>query len=736
MSGLDNAFNMYMQFKGMKRQNRLDELNEQKFKYQQEENTLANARMDAQAKRDSSRLAIQQKEEARAAEIHQANLEGKNLANQEAEFALLAKQGEQLSHRIATNGAAATYADDTYRPVLNKFVGQALRAAGMLPEGITFAGFEEFDMDGPSQDGSSNRYFVPMVQDAEGNQTELGAFLNNGDQAMAFSDEQVGDFIQNITQQYQGATTDMGVSAMVEANTDDPNAGVEVNPVPQNLATQATTTTPAEATPLVEQETAVIRDPLPDEVAPEGTVEVSAIEDDAVEPAQTSDEIVADLVDEVTDQYSQNVQSLAGHTSNEVAIEKKLLQDVMTATGLTQIDAEKAIQNYRVPAERNDSLATNIGQGARNVVDAVVDVGQWADDQITTDNGRRKKMTDFVDEVVKGFNGDIGKIDTSKDAPALAGNQGSQSDRAVKTQTEALKQNPPAAKETDVVVGSTVQMAQEATQNPRKRPTKAQLEKRARNVAIRRSAGESITAKQADNILQTGFIKEDIVSEEEIGSFVYQKRVDGGGNVSYTRLSVSEKARHNAHSEGIAESKLVIQQREAGEKAYNQIFKDRASTALSRAMVTRNTTNGDTGKTSKTDKLGEFNSQEDFGTDAMIFVKNNADLINKYFGFDPTSHKLDAGQQLMLEDVMVAYARSLNTSKDSAGRKFSNAGDFSAFINNSSAQSGLYLLRGEMYSVTKAVNQAMSNNPNLNEEELRQQFSQQFASRAGIKPSA
>jgi hypothetical protein len=372
---------------------------------------------------------------------------------------------------------------------------------------------------------------------------------------------------------------------------------------------------------------------------------------------------------------------------------------------MVEMDAKKAIQNYRFPTERNDSLATNIGQGARNVVNAAVDVGQWADDQITTDNGRRKQMTDFVDEVVEGYKGadDAAKAGGDANKPAVGDQPDSLNNRIYKQKSKEAEDNPPTEQQTqqaDIQVFNTGMIASSSSA---KRPTKAQREERAEYLTLMRISGNEATPAQAERFMNTGYFEAGKKSVVTKGLYDYTMQENPDGTVTFSDPVLNKTAYNNMKSQQKSTAEADLKQRVAD-------YKIMASAAVSRAGIVQ-TKIGDNGKESKFTGVGPFATVDSIGPLSMRFIDNHSHSLTPMLGFDPTTSHLSRGQKRLIEGVMVAYTSALAKSK-TGEISFTNANDFSQFLKTYSATSGSYLIGGRLVSLDEQVDIEMQANPN------------------------
>ena len=91
-------------------------------------------------------------------------------------------------------------------------------------------------------------------------------------------------------------------------------------------------------------------------------------------------------------------------------------------------------------------------------------------------------------------------------------------------------------------------------------------------------------------------------------------------------------------------------------------------------------------------------------------------------GYNFVKGPLDLGAKRALENVATAYAAAVRKSTDSKGRDFSQVQDFSAFIKETSAESGLYVVGNKIYNIDEEIDKAIQRGATADRVALREQL--------------
>ena len=424
------------------------------------------------------------------------------------------------------------------------------------------AGIQKIDTQ-QNEDGSPSYRYALMIDtgetDAEGNPAlkPLSATRGQGDSVPIFTASGTMEYIEKIIQkdrgftnsQVQTASRQLGDENITDAQILGEQETTEAAPAPASLGSN------------------LMQQPQPQEVADPDHVTVTPLPSQDVQqaPVQTQtqpvegeelpiEDIVADLVDEVTDQYSQNIQSLAGHSSNEVAIENKLVKDVMDATGVSVTEAKRRISEYRtqssLPMESEESTSYRVGKAAvdaaksinASVVEPIVDGYSAVSSYV------EEAASDFVDGASDAI---ADKPNTTGGAPTVTTNTG-QETSVQGTSTEVNDKLTKAA--ATVAQNATPQLVEasnaliiNASKKQSKPADRATQDKRAQAIITLVKAGVITTppADKLERFVRTGTLGESKLKSFTHGDWDYVTEVNSMGMViaSQRQLSSGYKSR-------------------------------------------------------------------------------------------------------------------------------------------------------------------------------------------------
>lgn len=255
MATLDNVWAMYMGLKDRRRQAERDQVADDKYADQLQQQALGNIRADEQlrlnqdaAERAKEAVTLEQTrwdglagQRANEKTLQEQNItQGKQtiaagaLKDKTDRLKITGEQAKNLVFRASREGAQQTLNDPTQMPIVENLIAEVLEVNNFLPDGTTFAGFEEIA--GPGRDGKSTKVFVPMMEDANGQKTDIGQMLG-GEGADAFTAEQIVAFIERAGQADYGANTSM----VIDSATNQATAAQEADSLNAQQLGQTTT---------------------------------------------------------------------------------------------------------------------------------------------------------------------------------------------------------------------------------------------------------------------------------------------------------------------------------------------------------------------------------------------------------------------------------------------------------------------------------------------------------------
>lgn len=713
MATLDNVWAMYMGLKDRRRQAERDQVADDKYADQLQQQALGNIRADEQlrlnqdaAERAKEAVTLEQTrwDGLAGQRANEKTLQEQNITQGEQQIAagvlkaktdrlkVTAPQAQKLVFYAKQNGAQAALNDPTQMPIVENLIAEVLEVNNFLPEGTTFAGFEEIA--GPGRDGKSTKVFVPMMEDANGQKTDIGQMLG-GEGADAFTAEQIIDFIEAAGQANLGVNTSMALESVAKAP--EANAGKPLTP---NLGTNTQGTGTQQTSPVVNQtetetQSLANSNPVVDDPA-SGASDPSAVAN-PVEVPLTNQQRVDELVLEAAAKYSDQASNLDPDIQKQ--LEDILLDDVMSMTGANINDAQQMIIESRrnSGAVREDSMpgytglskSGGIGRALGQAVDFVRDTPLVGDQM-------KQYVGDMGSSFVDAFTGS--DADAATTTPLASANitqpkidaKSSLNDKTSAKQEEKIKAKPPTVEEQAQVQSNNIASVIQQQKDGKKRPTQAQRDDRALDLAIRTANGETFTAKQKESYMNTGFLEGTKVANVTIGYNDYEQHIDQYGVVSYKQLGLSGAAI-------TAMNKADVKLNEAQIKATEEWWKKAAPYALSAAGVP--VVNEDSkGK----GNVGAYMNQKDFHLTAQHFMNLHVSSLAPILGFDPRNGPQDRGQERLLTGVMTAYAKAVQASK-SGDVNYSNANSFSAFLKAHSAESGAYLINNKLVHIDEQV---------------------------------
>ena len=714
MATLDNVWAMYMGLKDRRRQAERDQVADDKYADQLQQQALGNIRADEQlrlnqdaAERAKEAVKLEQTrwdglagKRANEKTLQEQNItQGKQtiaagaLKDKTDRLKVTAPQAQKLVFSARKNGALQALNDPTQMPIVENLIAEVLEVNNFLPKGSTFAGFEEIA--GPGRDGKSTKVFVPMMEDANGQKTDIGQMLG-GEGADAFTAEQIIDFIEAAGQANLGVNTSMALESVAKAP--EANAGKSLTP---NLGTNTQGTGTQQTSPVVDPVVDPIVDPTVDPAVRFGNNRADPNANpavaDPVEAALTNQQRVDELVLEAAAKYSDQASNLDPDIQKQ--LEDILLDDVMSMTGANINDAQQMIIESRrnSGAVREDSMpgytglskSGGIGRALGQAVDFVRDTPLVNDQmkQYVGDMG-----SSFVDAFV-GSDSDTATttpVEKPKQYERKTTASSSLNDKTSAKQEEKIKAKPPTAQEQAQVQSNNIASVIQQQKGGKKRPTQAQRDDRALDLAIRTANGETFTAKQKESYMNTGFLEGTKVANVTIGYNDYEQHIDQYGVVSYKQLGLSGAAITAINKADVALNEAQIKKTEAW-------WKKAAPYALSAAGVP--VVNEDSkGK----GNVGAYMNQKDFHLTAQHFMNLHVSSLAPILGFDPRNGPQDRGQERLLTGVMTAYAKAVQASK-SGDVNYSNANSFSAFLKAHSAESGAYLINNKLVHIDEQV---------------------------------
>ena len=722
MATLDNVWAMYMGLKDRRRQAERDQVADDKYAGQLQQQALGNIRADEQLRlnQGSSQRAVEAVNLEQKRYDSKANVRANQLTIQEQTIAqggqqiaagvlkaktdrlkVTAPQAQKLVFSARKNGALQALNDPTQMPVVENLIAEVLEVNNFLPEGATFDGFEEIA--GPSRDGKSTKVFVPMMEDANGQKMDIGQMLG-GEGADAFTAEQIIDFIEAAGQANLGVNTSMALGSMAKA----PEANAGESLTQQNLGTNSQGAGTQQTPPVVNQtetQTQSLANPNPQTDLTESASTYQTPEYNSVEAPLTNQQRVDELVLEAAAKYSDQASNLDPDIQKQ--LEDILLDDVMSMTGANINDAQQMIMESRRngggPAKEQFSGYTGLGfaEGTGRALGQAVDVvkgtvedakGKLVSTAPYSVEDAVEGLSDATSSFVDGFMGS--KAETTPLAPSNISTtnvnaNSSLNDKSSAKQEEKIKANPPTVEEQAQVQSNNIASVIQQQKDGKKRPTQAQRDDRALDLAIRTANGETFTAKQKESYMNTGFLEGTKVSNVTIGYNDYEQHIDQYGVVSYKQMGLSGAAITAMNKADVALTETQI-------KATEEWWKKAAPYALSAAGVP--VTDGDKGKAN----LGEYMNQKDFHLTAQHFMNLHVSSLAPILGFDPRNGPQDRGQERLLTGVMTAYAKAVQASK-SGDVNYSNANSFSAFLKAHSAESGAYLINNKLVHIDEQV---------------------------------
>ena len=714
MATLDNVWAMYMGLKDRRRQAERDQVADDKYADQLQQQALGNIRADEQlrlnqeaAERAKEAVTLEQTrwdglagQRANEKTLQEQNItQGKQtiaasaLKDKTDRLKVTATQAQKLVFSARKNGALQALNDPTQMPIVENLIAEVLEVNNFLPDGTTFAGFEEIA--GPGRDGKSTRVFVPMMEDANGQKTDIGQMLG-GEGADAFTAEQIIDFIEGAGQANLGVNTSMALDSVAKAP--EANAGESLTP---NLGTNAQGTATQQTSPVVNQtetetQSLANSNPVVDDPA-SGASDPSAVAN-PVEVPLTNQQRVDELVLEAAAKYSDQASNLDPDIQKQ--LEDILLDDVMSMTGANINDAQQMIIESRrnsgavredfMPGYTGLSKSGGIGRALGQAVDFVRDTPLVGDQM-------KQYVGDMGSSFVDAFTGS--DADAATTTPLVSANitqpkidaKSSLNDKTSAKQEEKIKAKPPTVEEQAQVQSNNIASVIQQQKDGKKRPTQAQRDDRALDLAIRTANGETFTAKQKESYMNTGFLEGTKVANVTIGYNDYEQHINQYGVVSYKKMGLSGAAI-------TAMNKADVALNEAQIKETEEWWKKAAPYALSAAGVT--VTDGDKG-TGKAN-IGAYMNQNDFHLTAQHFMNLHVSSLAPILGFDPRNGPQDRGQERLLTGVMTAYAKAVQASK-SGDVNYSNANSFSAFLKAHSAESGSYLIGNRLINVENEI---------------------------------
>jgi len=718
MAALDNVWSMYMGLKDRRRQRERDLVADDKYADQLQQQALGNIRADEQLRlnQDSSQRAVEAVNLEQKRYDSKANVRANQLTIQEQtidqggqqiaagvlkakadRLKVTAPQAQKLVFYAKQNGAQAALNDPTQMPVVENLIAEVLEVNNFLPEGATFDGFEEIA--GPSRDGKSTKVFVPMMEDANGQKMDIGQMLG-GEGADAFTAEQIIDFVEAAGQANLGVNTSMALGSMAKA----PEANAGESLTQQNLGTNSQGAGTQQTSPTLDPAVGPTVDPAVgptvDPAVRFGNNRADPNANPAVaDPVQaplTNQQRVDELVLEAAAKYSDQASNLDPDIQKQ--LEDILLDDVMSMTGANINDAQQMIMESRRngggPAKEQFSGYTGLsgGQGVGRALGQIADIDLVSDEMKQGfDKNVATPVKGFFSDIADGFSSsaETTPLDPSNISTTNVNANSSLNDKSSAKQEEKIKANPPTVEEQAQVQSNNIASVIQQQKDGKKRPTQAQRDDRALDLAIRTANGETFTAKQKESYMNTGFLEGTKVSNVTIGYNEYEQHIDQYGVVSYKPMGLSGAAI-------TAINKADVKLTETQMKATEEWWKQAAPYALSAAGVP--VTDGDKGKAN----LGAYMNQKDFHLTAQHFMNLHVSSLAPILGFDPRNGPQDRGEERLLTGVMTAYAKAVQASK-SGDVNYSNANSFSAFLKAHSAESGAYLINNKLVHIDEQV---------------------------------
>lgn len=708
MATLDNVWAMYMGLKDRRRQAERDQVADDKYADQLQQQSLGNIRADEQlrlnqdaATRAKEAVTLEQTrwDGLAGKRANEATLQEQNIAQGKQTIAsgalkattdrlkVTAPQAQKLVFSARKNGALQALNDPTQMPIVENLIAEVLEVNNFLPEGTTFAGFEEIA--GPGRDGKSTKVFVPMMEDANGQKTDIGQMLG-GEGADAFTAEQIIDFIEAAGQANLGVNTSMALESVAKAP--EANGGKPLTP---NLGTNTQGTGTQQTSPVVDPTVDPVVDPTVDPAVRFGN---NRADPNAVEQEPT--DRIAQLIADTEARYAEQREALGGKKMDAKKrlamteqLEDVLLDDVMSATGLNIDEASKLIRQYR-SGDQGEFLTAK--QAGANTVKAAGMISEPLGTVADVLSYLPKKIIDGAKDFAEGAGEELNNsgddtVEQPKQYERKTTTSSSLNDKTLSKQEQVIIDKPPTAQEQAQVQSNNIASVIQQQKGGKKRPTQAQRDDRALDLAIRTANGETFTAKQKESYLNTGFLEGTKVSNVTIGYNDYEQHINQYGVVSYKKMGLSGAAITAMNS---ADVKL----NEAQIKATAEWWKKAAPYALSAAGVT--VTDGDKG-TGKAN-VGAYMNQKDFHLTAQHFMNLHVSSLSPILGFDPRNGPQDRGQERLLTGVMTAYAKAVQASK-SGDVNYSNANSFSAFLKAHSAESGAYLINNKLVHIDEQV---------------------------------
>jgi hypothetical protein len=663
MFSFSDTWGMYQDMKTKRRQRERDDINNERYEDQLQQQSLANTRADEQLRLNQGTAARQnaavtlekQRYDANApvranalTQQEQSITTGKQqiAANTESakatKFAQLGKQAQNLVFIAGKEGAQQALNNPTHMPVVEDLIGDLLVAGEYLPEGTTFAGFEETQ--GPSRDGKGTKVFVPMMVDANGQKTDIGQMLG-GDGADSFTAEQIVSFIERGSQQYYGVNTSTGLEAAAMAP--EANAGEDI------VASLATNT---QGSGGQQQQT--------------GQTQTGQTQSSLGTPG--TEETVMDQ----------------GVAFPSTGLTSSTVQN--GSTGDSGTDLAPGYTGLNV----NQGLGRGLGQGYDAIKNTIQGAGREMDRLFP---GTVDDVIAEVKDIASGFTGSNKPAATTPLAATKVNANSSLNTKSSAKQEEEIKKTPPTVEEqakvqTDNITGARAQQAA-----GKKRPTQEQRDQRAWTIAVRRANGETISAKQQESYINTGFLEGTKVANVTIGYTEYEQHIDPEGIVTYKALGASGAAITAMNKADVALTKARMTE-------VDEWYKQAAPTAMSAAGVKV----VDDGK--KASHIGPYMNQSDFHLTARQFIESHAGLLKSTLGFDPKDGPQNLGQKRLLTGIMTAYAKSVSASKAGA-INYTSADNFSSFLKAHSGESGNYLIGNKLVNIDDQVDIEMANLP-------------------------
>jgi hypothetical protein len=591
------------------------------------------------------------------------------------------EQAQKLVFSARKNGALKALNDPTQMPIVENLIAEVLEVNNFLPEGTTFAGFEEIA--GPGRDGKSTKVFVPMMEDANGQKTDIGQMLG-GEGADAFTAEQIIDFIEGAGQANLGVNTSMALDSVAKAP--EANAGEPLTP---NLGTNAQGTATQQTSPVVNQtetetQSLANSNPVVDDPA-SGASDPSAVAN-PVEAPLTNQQRVDELVLEAAAKYSDQASNLDPDIQKQ--LEDILLDDVMSMTGANINDAQQMI----IESRRNSGEVGEVGglltakQAGANTVKAAGMVGDTLADVGNVLGYLPNKIINGVKDFAVGFGEELNNDGSTPTVTSLASSNVKQlkpnaslNEKSAVKQEQVVKDKPPTVEEQTEIQANNIASTQVQQKAGKKRPTQAQRDERALDLAIRTASGETITAKQRESYMNTGFLEGTKVANVTIGYNDYEQHINQYGVVSYKKMGLSGAAITAINDANTATTKAQMQ-------AVDDFYTNSAAAAMSAAGVKVVDEGG-----KKSTQIGDYMNQADFHLTSRKFIESHASTLFPILGFNPVLGPQDLGQERLLTGVMTAYAKAV-ASSPSGKINYSNANSFSAFLKAHSAESGNYLM--------------------------------------------